>query len=68
MRNTIDIVARHMDRTVNDEAGGVHAVVGCVEKDVAVDIDLDEARRVDLLIEQTIGIDEELVVRARHAA
>ncbi len=68
MRNAIDVMARHVDRAVNDEARRVHAVVGCVEQDVAVDIDLDEARCVDLLIEQTIGIDEKLVVRARHAA
>jgi hypothetical protein len=60
--NTIDIMTRHVDCIVNGKTWGVHAVVGCVEKDVAVDIDLDEARRVDLLIEQTI----EKRSRGRH--
>src|SRR4029453_10788273 len=50
---------------VDHEAGAVHLVGRRVE-DVAVDVDLDEARGGDLLVEVAIGVDQELVFLARH--
>jgi hypothetical protein len=39
---------------------------GRLLEDVAVDVDLDQARGGDLLAEVAIGVDQELVVLARH--
>ena len=59
---------RHVDGAVNDEAGDVDAVVGGVEQRVAVEVDLDQAGGVDLFVQHAVGIDQEVIVAARHAA
>jgi hypothetical protein len=61
----VQVLARHMDRAVNDEARAVH-LVGRVVEDVAVDVDLYQARGGDLLVEKAVGIDQELVLGSRH--
>jgi hypothetical protein len=40
---------------------------GDVQDDAAVDVDLDQARGRDLLEQHPVGIDEEMVLRARDA-
>ena len=57
-----------MDGAVNDEASRVNPIVGGVEDHVAVEVDLDQARRIDLFVEHAIGIDQEMVVRSGNAA
>src|SRR6266704_2869383 len=54
------------DRAVDDEARLVDVVLGGIEQDLAVEVELDEARGVHLLVEHAVGIDEEGVVLARH--
>jgi len=66
VQDGVQILARHVDRAVNDKAGAVH-LIGRLVEDVAVDIDLDQVRGGDLLVEEPIGIDQELILRARHA-
>jgi hypothetical protein len=68
MRHAVDVVPRHVDGAVDDEACGVDAIVRGVEEHVAVDIDLDQAGRVDFLVEHPVGVDQEVVVRAGDAA
>ena len=56
---------------VDHEAGAVDAVVEAVVElrlgeDVAVVVDLEQARRGDLLVEQAVGVDQEGIVLARH--
>ena len=53
---------RLVDRAVDHIAGVVDAVVGVgLADDVAVDIDLDQARRGDLLVEQPVEIDQQVL-------
>jgi hypothetical protein len=66
VQHGMQIPARHMDCAVNDEAGAVHLIRRLVE-DVAVEIDLDQVRGGDLLIEEAVGVDQELILFARHA-
>jgi hypothetical protein len=65
--HAIDLVPRAVDRAVDDEARLVDVVLGRVEQDLAVQVELDETRGVHLLVEHAVGIDEEGVVFARHA-
>jgi len=55
-----------MDRAVNDETGLVDRVVAVLDE-VAVEIDLDQARGGDLAEMQPVGVDEEVIIRPRHA-
>jgi hypothetical protein len=68
MRDAVDVMARHVDGAMNDKARDIDVVVAGVEQGVAIDVDLDQARRVHLLIEHAVGIDQELIVMPRHAA
>jgi len=62
----VQILARHVDRAVNDKTGAVH-LIGRLVQNVAVDVGLDQVRGGDLLVEKAIGVDQELILRARHA-
>ena len=55
MRHAVHVVLGHVDGAVNDEAGNVDVVVGCVEQRVALDIHLDQAGGVDFLVEHAVG-------------
>ena len=66
VQDGVQVLARHVDRAVDDEAGAVH-LVGRLVEDVAVDVDLDQARGGDLLVEEAVRVDQELVLGARHA-
>jgi hypothetical protein len=50
---------------LDHEAGSVHLVRRVVEN-IAVDVDLHQARRGDLLIEKAVGVDEELLLGVGH--
>ena len=65
MEHAPGVVPRGVDGAVNDEAGRVHGE-GRILQLVSVHIDLDQARRRDLVEEHAVGIDEELVLGARH--
>ena len=65
--HAIDVVARRVHRAVNHVAGLVDTVVGGVENDFAVDVDLDHAGGGHLLVQHAVGVDQELVVCSRHA-
>ena len=58
------VVPGRVDGGVDDVAGDVDPVITLVE-DVPVHVDLDEVRCRDLLVPETVLIDEELVLRAR---
>src|SRR5688500_1023057 len=57
----------HVNRTVDGEARLVHVITLTGEL-VAFDVDLDQRRRGDFLEQHAVGIDQELVGSARHAA
>jgi len=63
---TVQVAACHVDRAVDDEAGPVHPVGRLVE-DIPVHVDLDEARRRDLLVQESVRVDQELVFGAWNA-
>jgi hypothetical protein len=67
VRDAVDIVAGHVDGAVNDETCGIDAIVRGVEEHFAVEVDLDQAGCVDLLVEHSIGVDQEVVMRAGNA-
>ena len=57
-----DIGTRLVDGAVDDVARFVDAVVGLgLPDDIALDIDLDQARRGDLLVEHAIEVDQQMV-------
>ena len=60
------VVARRVDGAVDREAGRVHVVRRVVE-DAAFEVDLHQRRRGDVLEQRAVGVDQKLVVRARHA-
>jgi hypothetical protein len=68
MRHAIHVVLGHVDGAVNDEAGDVDVIVGGIEQRVALDVDLDQAGGVDLLVKHPVGVDQELVSRPGHPA
>ena len=51
---------------MDDETRLVHIEIGILEH-IAVDIDLDQGRRRDLLVEESVGIDQELILGSRHS-
>ena len=65
MEDALGVVSRGVDRAVNHEAGGVHGKRRVLHL-VALQIDLDQAGRRDLVEEQPVRVDEELVGGARH--
>src|SRR3954447_20129706 len=66
VEDAFDVVARRVHRAVDDEAGLVDGLIGAPD-DVAVEVDLDQARGGDLAEMQTVGIDEEMVGRTWYA-
>ena len=58
MDDAADIVPRLMDRTVDHEAGRIDRERR-IHQRLAVGIDLDQARRGDLVEEQAVGVDQE---------
>ena len=60
------IVARGMDRGMDDEAGAVHRGGHIVDL-VAVEIDLDQRRGGDLFEHQIVRVDEEVMLGAGDA-
>jgi hypothetical protein len=57
-----------MDRAMDHVAGCVDPVIGVrLPDDVAFEVDLDEARRRDLLVEQPVEIDQQMIVAAGNA-
>src|SRR5262249_2491115 len=60
------ILARTMDRGVDDEARGIDRI-GTGADRPAVDIDLDEIRRRHLAIGEAERVDQEMPLRPRHA-
>ena len=51
---------------MDDEAGLVHRVAGVLDH-VAIDVDLHQVRRRDLVVVEAEGVDQEVDVGARHA-
>ena len=66
MHHAAGILAHFMDRGMNGEAGRVDLVIAFGEL-VAVEVDLDEARRGDLVEHQAVRIDQEVMLGAGHA-
>ena len=66
MKHATGILADLMDRRMDGEARRVDAVFALAEL-VAVKIDLHEARRGDFLEHQPVRVDQEVMVRPRHA-
>ena len=59
------IRACSMHGAVNRESGRVHRVRS-IENDLAIQVDLDETARGHFLEEQTVGVDQKMLVRTRH--
>src|ERR1035438_775555 len=68
MRHAVDVAPCHVNGAVNDEAGGVDAIIRGVEQHVAVEVDLDQAGGVDFLVQHPVRVDQEVVVRAGDPA
>jgi hypothetical protein len=66
MDDVVGVLARGVNRRVDDEAGIVDAVGAGLDQ-VAIQIDLDQAGGGDLAEPQPIRIDQEVVLRTRHA-
>jgi hypothetical protein len=66
VQHALRVVASLMDGAVDDEAGRVDRERRILDL-VAVEVDLHEARRGDLVEEDAVGIDEELILGAGHA-
>ena len=63
-----DIRPRLVDRAVDHVARLVDAVVGVgLPDDLALDVDLHQARGGDLLVEQAVEVDQQVVLGARDA-
>ena len=61
-------MARAVHGTVNHIAGRVDRIVVVGLQDgLALEIDLDEARGGDLLVQHAIGIDEDMLIGSWHA-
>ena len=61
MQHTGDVRPRFVDGTVDHITGNVDAVIGIgLPDDVALDVDLHQARRGDFLIEKAVQVDQEV--------
>ena len=68
VQDALDLGAGLVDRAVDHVAGCVDPVIGVrLPDDVAFEVDLDEARRRDLLVEKAVEIDQQMVVAAGDA-
>jgi hypothetical protein len=66
--HAVDVMARLVHGAVDHEAGQVDAVAGArIQHQLAVEVDLDQARGGDFLVGVAVGVDEEVAVLARHA-
>ena len=65
MEHAAGVLAHLVDRRMDGEAGRVDAVIALGEL-VAVEVDLDQAGRRDLVEHQSVGVDQEVMVRSRH--
>ncbi len=62
VQHASDVLPRLVDRAVNHIARDIDAVIGVgLGNDVALDIDLDQARCRDLLVKQPVEIDQQMV-------
>jgi hypothetical protein len=66
MKHAAGILAHLVDRRMDGEAGRIDAVFA-LAKLVAVQIDLHQARRRDLLEHESVRVDQEVMVGTRHA-
>ncbi len=66
--DAVDVVAGGMDGAVDHEPRTVDTVIRGVEQNVAIEVDLNQARRRDLLIQHAVWVDEELPILPRNAA
>jgi hypothetical protein len=68
--DAVDVRLGLVEGAVDDEARLVDAVVQLAEvrlgQDVAVVVDLDQARGGDFLVQHAVGVDEEGALLARH--
>jgi len=46
----------------------VDAIVGGIEERIAVEVDLDQAGRIDFLVEHPVRVDQKMIRRSRNAA
>ena len=61
MQHTGDVRPRFMDGAVDHITGNIDAVIGIgLADDVALDVDLHQARRGDFLIEKAVQVDQEV--------
>ena len=54
-----------VDGAVDDEAGRVEAVLAGFDE-VAFEVDLHQVGGGDLVVAQTVGVDQKMVIRSRH--
>ena len=66
VQHAMPLVAGHVDRPVNNETGWVHRVVALAQQ-IAVTVDLDQGRCGDLLEEHAERVEQEMLLRPRHA-
>ncbi len=66
MGDPVRIFARGVDRRMDHVTRVIDPVFALAE-DLAVDIDLDQARCGDFLEHQAIGVDQEMLIGAGHA-
>ena len=65
VQDDLRVFATGVDRAVDDEARGID-VVGRIGHLLAVDVDLHQARRRDLVEQHPVGVEEKVVVGTGH--
>jgi hypothetical protein len=66
VHHEVGVFAIHMDRRVDGESRRIDKV-GRLLEDGALAVDLNQRRGGDLVEPQAVGIDQEVVLRSRHA-
>ena len=66
MHHKASVVAGRVDRRLDGEARRIDEI-GRVLQDIAVQIDLHQRRRRDLLEQKSIGVDQEVMLRAGNS-
>ena len=66
MHHSMGILARHVDRAVNGETGGIDRVRRRFHR-AALKVDLDQIGRGDFVEHQAIRVDQEVMLRPRQA-